>query len=370
MACEFFSGLISITHTIDEFTNFISSDDDRLESNGIGMTLQKKVNNPVPDPSQVINKRYPLDGVILSPPLLVNYETFNDQNPNDFLTTTFDNITSHATVEFRTSDNYQMAGASDWRSYSTDSDIQPNEEYLELMSEFGGPYTTDDALIVSTLPSGVSLDATDSNGIGEVVYWSRESLYSGITATSELQSTYLTADISSTRKGDVLEMAVIHSLDYDDTVTEDIKRVQEPFKHLVRINEPNTLQTVYWNISDWEEGTRNIDYIRAIGFKVMEGSKGNFSATIEKLRLFNLSDQSSGNITSGVPFLANNNSKYLQYRIILSTTDNDTLPSVTGISFNYNLRKTIIPNSYMRHNKCLDSGTITFPIRSGLEVNY
>ena len=322
---------------------------------------------------QIYDTRYPLDSVITSQPILMNFDSFNTQNPNNFVNMfqSPDDPRTNYQIEFRSADNYDMSSSSNWESINVNSyRSTTNYEMFDLINRYNTPTSTDDSVLeITSITSGLSINAISYNSIGEAGFISLKDGVSGLSTFSSLRGTYMVGEFTASQAGPVADWVVLHSKEIDSG-RDDIKNVRAPYKNLLYIDKPFKEQLVTWDLTDWDDESNRIDNMRTIGWKVLEGTTGKISLDIKNLRLYTLSQTGVGGVTSGVPFPLSQAGKYVQYRLTMSRTDVFDNMFLSGIQFTTNVRKTVLPSSLMRHNKFVNLGAVNYPDRSGLRIIY
>jgi hypothetical protein len=254
-----------------------------------------------------------------------------------------------------------MRDAGDWESVGL---LGTNDNSFGLTG-YSGPFSTDDlSLSGIAITSGVRLYSNDLNAQNEIVYYISSEVTSGISSDNR-QATYLAFDISCDSFGPILEMHVVHGLSYP--VDFQIGNSDSPFKHLIHVDKKNDKQTVYWDITDWPDDERNPDYIRMYGFKVIDASD-DFVADITNVRMFEIDTVGASDPTAqGLPVSPK---RFVQYRTVISSTDTESSPQLSGVQFGFNFRPITVPNNMMRHNKSLNGVNVSYPSRDKLNLIY
>ncbi len=378
MGCEFFSGLQTfnndvendiqyyggwsrdrIFRTTDPFGLGVMKLNTKTASDGTATAVQE-INFVVSDGS------YPLDGVVTSPPIFMNSISFPNDNPGNWFNVAEQG--GNSMIEFRTADTPEGLNDAEWKSVSIDGDPGYNDAFFNFGGMWAGPIATSDTISATLFQSGIKIVANNPNSAGEVGYYAREGLVSGVTAINEVQATYLTADIESTKKGAVGELVVIHGLTYP--LEDDIKKQDAPFKYKIVSDKINNKQTISWDITDWPSGERNLDYIRAFGVKIIDPAES-IVLKVSNVKLTGLNDPNVSAPTSS-QFPAGPG-KFIQYRVTISETEKSATepePVISGVQMQFNYRKTIMPNYRMRGGKCVSSDGVQFPRRVGMVFDH
>jgi len=196
----------------------------------------------------------------------------------------------------------------------------------------------------------------------EFVYFVSEEIVSSSLTT---QAKYLSFEVESDRAGMFLELHVMHGLAYP--IEEPFNAALPPFKLVTKICKIGTPQTIYWDITDWPEGQRNWDYIRTLAFKVSEASEG-FNLSIKNIRLFEINDSAVPAPGPAVPPMEL--SRFVQYRVVFSTTTAGITPEVKKVKFDFTHREAMLPSDMMRHQKFFGPGGLEYPARNGLDIVF
>lgn len=323
------------------------------------------------DPSGVIyNRRYPFDAVFTSTPILVNAESFPEQDPRQFVQITDISSGCNYQIEFRAANDINMQdGVTDWKSINSDSFLPTNDIVFDFANDWDAPLSTDDVLEISLITSGLYINAKNPNAVGELGYLQLRSNISGNGTFTNDYGTFLTMDIECSRAGPILEVAVLHQNEYNESRT-DLKDIRRPYKHLIHVDEANRKQHVVWSIVDWPAETNRIDAIKALAFKPLEGENGSFDVDITNVRLYNRSRRTASPVYSGISFPITGEFRYLQYRLAITRTNADQNVLLSGVQFVANTKKVVLPQSLMRHNKYIDQGVVNYADRSGMRLVY
>jgi len=308
----------------------------------------------------IVREDFPLEGFIESVPIFVNSASFPSQLPSSFVESVLDAGTNVA-IEFRSADREDMADATEWNSISVEGATSNTDDFLE--EDYDGPFSSEpNSLIVSSTDNGFNMTGLLSDVSKEFVYFTSEIKTSSVLTK---QAKYLSFEVESDRAGTFLELHVAHGLDYP--IAEPFGDVPPPFKLVTKICKAGTPQTVYWDITDWPEGERNWDYIRALAFKVVDAREG-FGLEVRNIKLFEINDSAVAPPGAGDPPLEI--SRFVQYRVVFSTIGAGITPEVKKVKFDFTHRPAMLPSDIMRHQKFFGSGGLEYPARNGLDIVY